>query len=394
MPLVLRVGLTGGIGSGKSTVAARLAERGAVVVDADRIARELVEPGQPALAALVEAFGAWVLRPDGTLDRSALGKLVFSDDAALLRLNAIMHPRIEARCSEAMAAVPREAIVVHDMPLLVEHEQGSDYHLVVVVGVPADERVRRLVSERGMTAEDAWRRVRAQAGEGRQRAAADVWLDNTGPRRDVLVAVDRLWDERLVPFEANLQVGRPAPAPEGPVRYDPQWPEQAARLAGRVVRAVGDDAAGDDAAGVAHIGSTAVPGLAGADVIDLLVLVPAGDGADVEALRDRLAAAGFPRDDTSAEALARDGGGRVHVTADPGRAARVWVRATGEPSARSAVLLRDWLRAHDAERDAYAAVKAAAAATGAERYRAAKHEWLGAALARAEAWAAGAPGPE
>ena len=391
MPLVLRVGLTGGIGSGKSTVAARLAERGAVVVDADRIARELVEPGRPALAALVEAFGAWVLRPDGTLDRSALGKLVFSDDVALLRLNAIMHPRIEARCSEAMAAVPREAIVVHDMPLLVEHEQGSDYHLVVVVGAPADERVRRLVSERGMTAEDAWRRVRAQAGEDQQRAVADVWLDNTGPRPDVLVAVDRLWDERLLPFEANLQAGRPAPAPEELVRYDPQWPEQAARFAGRVLSAI-EWAAGDDAAGVAHVGSTAVPGLSGADVIDLLVLVPAGDGVDVEALRDRLATAGFPRDDTSAEAPAWDGG-RVHGTADPGRAARVWVRAAGEPSARSAVLLRDWLRAHDAERDAYAAVKVAAAATGAERYRAAKHEWLGAALARAETWAAGEPAP-
>ncbi|HWM02188.1 MAG TPA: dephospho-CoA kinase, partial [Actinophytocola sp.] len=175
---MLRVGLTGGIGSGKSTVAGRLSEHGAVVIDADRIAREVVEPGTAGLAELVEAFGDDVLTPDGALDRAALARRVFADDAARARLNGIVHPRIGERTAELMAAAPSEAIVVHDVPLLVENKLGPAYHLVLVVDAPVETRVARVLRDRGMSEQDARARVAAQADEPARRAAADVWLDN------------------------------------------------------------------------------------------------------------------------------------------------------------------------------------------------------------------------
>ena len=152
---MLRVGLTGGIGSGKSTVSAQLTSLGAVVIDADAVAREVVEPGTPALGAIADRFGPEVLTSDGVLDRPALGRLVFGDAAALRDLEAITHPAIWARTSELMAAVPPGRVMVHDMPLLVEKQMAADYHLVVVVGVGEAIRVRRLVDLRGMTEKDA-----------------------------------------------------------------------------------------------------------------------------------------------------------------------------------------------------------------------------------------------
>ncbi|HZB67464.1 MAG TPA: dephospho-CoA kinase, partial [Ornithinibacter sp.] len=169
---MLRVGLTGGIGSGKSTVSAQLASLGAVVVDADAVAREVVEPGMPAFAAVVERFGPEVLRPDGALDRPALGRLVFADPAALRDLEAITHPQIWARTEEIVAGARPDAVVVHDMPLLVEKGMGAEYHLVLVVGAAEEVRLRRLVDQRGMSEADARARIAAQADDDARRAAA------------------------------------------------------------------------------------------------------------------------------------------------------------------------------------------------------------------------------
>src|SRR3954470_23041384 len=171
---MLRVGLTGGIGSGKSTVAGRLAEHGAVVIDSDKLAREVVEPGTPGLAELVEAFGDGILAGDGTLDRAELARRAFADDASRARLNGITHPKIGARTAELMAAAPEDAVVVHDVPLLVENGLGPNYHLVIVVDAPGQTRVHRLVEARGMSEVDVRARIEAQAGEDARRAAADV----------------------------------------------------------------------------------------------------------------------------------------------------------------------------------------------------------------------------
>ncbi len=205
---VLRVGLTGGIGSGKSTAARELERLGAIVVDADELARAVVEPGTPGLAAVVEEFGADVLLADGSLDRAALGRVVFADHDALRRLGEITHPLVAAESVQRTLDAPREAIVVHDVPLIVENGLAGDYDVVVVVG--ADEAVRadRVVRQRGMAREDALARIRAQADDDARRAVADVWLDNGGTEEELLEAVRRLWRKRLVPMnEAMLARG-------------------------------------------------------------------------------------------------------------------------------------------------------------------------------------------
>lgn len=189
----MRVGLTGGIGSGKSEVARRLAELGAVVIDADAIAREIVEPGQPALAEIRRVFGDGVVHGDGSLDRAALAAIVFADDDRLVALNGITHPRIAARTSELIAAAPEGAVVVYDMPLLVENGLTAGWDLVVVVDCPDDVRLDRLVRLRGMDPADASARMAAQASRDQRLAAADVVLDNAGTREDLLAQVDRLW---------------------------------------------------------------------------------------------------------------------------------------------------------------------------------------------------------
>jgi dephospho-CoA kinase len=195
---VLRIGLTGGIGSGKSTVAELLAGHGALVVDADRIAREVVEPGTPGLAAVVAEFGEQVLAPDGSLDRPALAALVFSDPAARARLDAVVHPLVRARAAELLSAAPRDAVVVQDVPLLVETGQAGSYDLVVVVATEAEERVRRLVG-RGLNADDARARIASQASDEERAAVADVVLTNDGDRAGLAAQVDRLWAERVEP---------------------------------------------------------------------------------------------------------------------------------------------------------------------------------------------------
>src|SRR3954466_4488014 len=197
-PVVLRIGLTGGIGSGKSTVSALLAARGAVVVDADRIAREVVERGTPGLAAVVEAFGEQVLGPDGGLDRPALAAVVFADPEARARLDAIVHPLVRERAAELAAAAPPDAVVVHDVPLLVETGRWAPYDLVLVVEAAPETRVARLV-RRGLTEGDARARMAAQATDEQRRAVADVVLDNSGTEQELAAQVDRFWAEKVVP---------------------------------------------------------------------------------------------------------------------------------------------------------------------------------------------------
>jgi dephospho-CoA kinase len=195
---VVRIGLTGGIGSGKSTVAALLAERGAVVVDADRIAREVVAPGTDGLAAVVAEFGDGVLTADGALDRPALAAIVFADPAARARLDGVVHPLVRARAAEALAVVPPDAVVVQDVPLLVETGQAGSFDLVLVVEADEELRVRRLV-ERGLSEDDARARIASQASDAERRAVADAVLRNDGDRDELAARVEEFWAERVAP---------------------------------------------------------------------------------------------------------------------------------------------------------------------------------------------------
>jgi dephospho-CoA kinase len=191
------VGLTGGIGAGKSLVAARLAELGAVVIDSDRLAREVVASGTDGLAEIVAAFGTGVLGPDGALDRPALARVVFADPAARARLEGIIHPRVRARAAELAAAAPPGSVVVNDVPLLVESGIAGTFDLVVVVLASEPTRLRRLVDGRGMSEAEARRRIAAQATDEQRRAVADIVLENDGTVGDLTAAVDRMWRERL-----------------------------------------------------------------------------------------------------------------------------------------------------------------------------------------------------
>jgi dephospho-CoA kinase len=193
----VRIAVTGGIGSGKSAVAARLAAHGAVVVDADRIAREVVEPGTPGLAAVVAEFGAGILTADGTLDRAAMAALVFADAERRAALEAIVHPLVGRRSAELLAAAPHGAVVVYDVPLLAESAGGSlgrgrDFDAVVVVEAALGTRVERLVA-RGLSEADARARIAAQASDEERRAIADQVLLNDGDLPALDAAVDRLW---------------------------------------------------------------------------------------------------------------------------------------------------------------------------------------------------------
>jgi dephospho-CoA kinase len=193
---VLRIGLTGGIGSGKSTVAAELARHGAVIVDADRIAREVVEPGSSGLAAVVQAFGPGILTPDGALDRPALAAVVFTDDQARATLDGILHPLVRQRGMEVERAAEEDAVVVHDVPLLVETGHAASYDLVLVVEADEEARVSRLVG-RGLSEDDARARIATQASDEQRRAVADVVLDNRGTPEELVAQVDRFWNERV-----------------------------------------------------------------------------------------------------------------------------------------------------------------------------------------------------
>ena len=382
------VGLTGGIGSGKSAVAQRLAALGAVVIDADRLAREVVAAGTGGLAEVVEAFGPDILGPDGELDRSALGARVFGDEVARRRLEGIIHPRVRARSAELAAAAGPDTIVVNDVPLLVETGQAPSYHLVVVVRAAAAIRIRRLVESRDMSAEQVEARIAAQATDADRVNAADVVLDNDGDRAGLDARVDLLWRERLVPYARNLRLRRAAPRAGPPriVAYDETWPAQSARVIARIRHAVGADAV------VHHIGSTAVPGLPAKDLIDLMLTVRTM--AEADAMVDALANAGLPRRPGEWVDNARGVPGdtwpkRLHGNADPGRPVNLHLRVAGSPGWRFALLMRDHLRAVPEARNGDAADKRRWAVEHPDlgSYAEAKEPWFDAEARAAYAWA-------
>ncbi|RBM19679.1 dephospho-CoA kinase [Streptomyces sp. PT12] len=190
---MVTVGLTGGIGAGKSEAVRLLAERGAVVVDSDRIAREVVEPGTEGLAAVAAEFGPGILTAEGRLDRERLGRIVFGDAERRAKLNAIVHPLVARRSAELTAAAPRDAVVVHDVPLLAENGLAGRYDVVVVVDASAETRLDRLTRLRGMTEEDARARMAAQATREERLAVADHVLHNDGTVDDLAAQIGPLW---------------------------------------------------------------------------------------------------------------------------------------------------------------------------------------------------------
>lgn len=359
---MLRIGLTGGMGAGKSTVARILTELGGVLIDSDAIAREVVAPGTEGLAALVERFGDGILAADGSLDRPALAAIAFADDESRTALNGIVHPLVGKRTAELFAAAPPDAVVVQDVPLLVENNLAPMMNLVLVVHAPAELRLRRLVEFRGVDEADARARIASQATDEQRRAAADVWLDNSGEPEALDPVVRALWAERLLPFERNLRTGTAAkPELVRLAEPDPTWAAQAQRLIARLWLACGGTAKS-----IEHTGSTAVPDLPAKDVLDIQITVPSLAAAD--GLRDGLVAAGFPvsehrfdnpkpGDDDPARWEKR-----LHNSADPGRPANIHLRVADSPGARFALAFRDALRADPALRAEYLAVKRKGAA--------------------------------
>ena len=391
---MLKIGLTGGIASGKSVVASRLQELGAVLVDADALAREVVAPGTLGLAGVVEAFGAEMLDADGGLDRARLGAVVFGDPDRLAVLNSIVHPLVRERAAAMIAAAPTGAVVVQDIPLLVETNQGSSFHLVLVVDAPDDLRLQRMMERRNMTEEQALSRMAAQAARDVRLAAADVVLDNSGTLIELKSAVDDLWTRRLAPFAQNITEGRAAQRTGGPVLSpaDPTWQAQAARLAVRL-----EAAAPADVLGVDHIGSTAVPGLDAKNIIDLQLAV--ADLATADRIAPLLAAAGFPLwrgvladNPKPSHPDPADWAKRLHGNADPGRPVNLHVRPAGSPGWRFALCFRDWLRDDAVARNDYLAEKRRVAALhsvdkSTARYAADKEAWFTEhAAVRMEEW--------
>jgi dephospho-CoA kinase len=191
--MTTRVGLTGGVASGKSTVSTMLADLGAVVIDADLLAREVVARGSPGLAAVAAEFGEEILTPDGDLDRAAMGRLVFADEFARRRLEAIVHPLVFERTTELEEQASEDAVVVHDIPLLAESSRDRSFDAVIVVDAPAELQLARMTGDRGWTEEDARARIAAQASREARRAIATHVVENTGTREDLRARVAEVY---------------------------------------------------------------------------------------------------------------------------------------------------------------------------------------------------------
>lgn len=400
---MLRIGLTGGIGAGKSALSATFAQCGAVIVDGDVIAREVVQPGTEGLAALVEAFGSDILLPDGSLDRPALAAKAFRDDGERAKLNGIVHPLVGKRRAEIIGAVSDDAVVVEDIPLLVESGMAPLFPLVVVVHADVEVRVRRLVEQRGMSEEDARARIAAQAKDEQRRAVADVWVDNSGSPEELVRRARGVWNDRILPFAHNLTARQVVQSPVRLVPPDPAWPDQALRIVNRLKTACGHRALRVD-----HIGSTAVPELLNflaKDVIDVQITVESLALADE--LAEPLLAVGYPRIADVTEDVAKADprstvdrydhsadpalwGKRIHASADPGRPTNVHIRVDGWPNQQFALLFVDWLAANPDARADYLSVKRAAekrADGEVASYVAAKEPWFLDAYPRAWQWA-------
>jgi len=379
---MLRIGLTGGIGAGKSTVSAAFSECGGIIVDGDVIAREVVEPGTDGLAALVEAFGDDILLSDGALNRPALAAKAFVDDDQRAKLNGIVHPLVGKRREEIIAAVSEDAVVVEDIPLLVETGMAPMFPLVVVVHADEETRVKRLI-KRGMDEADARARIAAQAPEEQRRAIADVLLDNSGSEGELVERARDIWYHRVLPLAHNIRTRGVVRVPPALVPYDPEWPDDARRIINRLRMACGAKALRVD-----HIGSTAVPAMDGKDVIDVQVTVESLDVADE--LAGVLTNVGYSRVEGITSDVPHDGDPalwrkRFHGAADPGRPANVHVRVDGWPNQQFALLFVDWLTANPGVREDYLTAKRKALGTA--DYADAKEPWFLDAYWRARAWA-------
>jgi len=308
--MAITVAVTGGIGAGKSTVSGLLQDRGAIVIDSDKLAREVVAPGTPGLAAIVALFGGSMVAADGSLNRPALAAIVFSDPAARRLLEGITHPLIKARFLALSAAAPRKSVVVNDIPLLTTSAAAATYHLVVGVGAPESLRIARLV-DRGVTAGDAQARVAAQIDDGIRRMLCDVWIDNSGAPERVNGLVGPLWD-RLLEFCSNTESSRGAARSSGaPLTDETTWLASAQRLIARVRGAVGDP----------DIGVTTVPGQPADGMLDLLLTLTEQSQAII--LAPLLSQAGFP-------AQSGSDAGSWHVNADPGQGVNIYLRVADE----------------------------------------------------------------
>ncbi len=386
---MITVAVTGGIGSGKSTVAGALGDHGAVVVDSDQLAREVVAPGTPGLAAIADTFGAGMIGPDGALDRAALASVVFADPDARKVLEGITHPLVRSRFAEIRRQAAPDAVVVNDIPLLTTLAAAATFHLVVGVRADPELRVQRLIG-RGLTESDARARMAAQLTDEQRAPLCDVVLVNHGDRDELDRAVAALWQDRLLPFAENTRSGRRAER-GSPRLVDPQprWAVDARRLAARISRAAGG-------ARVDHIGSTAIPGMPAKDVIDLQLTVEGLDEADE--LAPALGAAGFPR------AIGFDGdtphppgddpgrwGRRVHTNADPGQSVNLHLRVRDWPNWRWSLLFRDWLSADPVIAGEYLTAKRSAierAGGSMDSYVLRKEPWIAKVYQRGLAWAA------
>jgi dephospho-CoA kinase len=379
---MLRIGLTGGIGAGKSTVSATFSECGGIIVDGDVIAREVVEPGTVGLAQLVEAFGEDILLPDGALNRPALAAKAFVDDEKRAKLNSIVHPLVGQRRLEIIESVPDDAVVVEDIPLLVETGMAPMFPLVVVVTADPETRVERLI-KRGMDEDDARARIAAQAPEEQRRAIADVLLDNSGTQDELVEKARDLWHRRVLPLAANIRTRHVAEHELELVPYEPAWRDDAQRIIKRIQIACNERALRVD-----HVGSTAVEGMDAKDVIDIQVTVASLDIADE--IAGALADVGYPRIEHITSDRSHEGDPslwqkRIHGAADPGRTARVHLRVDGWPNQQFALLFTDWLRANPGVREEYLAVKRDALT--APHYTEAKEPWVHGAYRRAWEWA-------
>ncbi len=379
---MLRIGLTGGIGAGKSTVSAAFNECGGIIVDGDVIAREVVEPGTAGLSALVDAFGEDILLPEGALNRPALAAKAFVDDEQRAKLNGIVHPLVGRRREEIIAAVSDDAVVVEDIPLLVETGMAPMFPLVVVVHADEETRVARL-TKRGMSEADARARIAAQASEEQRHAIADVLLDNSGSLGALVGRTRDIWYQRVLPLAHNIRTRETVRIPPRLVPYDPEWADDARRIINRLKMACGAKALRTD-----HIGSTAVPGMDAKDVIDIQVTVDSLRTADE--LADLLRNVGYPRIEDIASDVPHDGDPslwrkRIHGAADPGRPANVHVRVDGWPNQLFALMFVDWLRANPGVREDYLAAKRSA--LGSPDYAEAKEPWFLDAYRRGMAWA-------
>lgn len=362
-------------------MSATFADCGGVVVDGDVIAREVVEPGTEGLAALVEAFGEDILLPDGALNRPALAAKAFQDDGQRAKLNGIVHPLVGKRRQEIIDSVAEGTVVVEDIPLLVETGMAPFFPFVVVVWADEETRVTRLI-ERGLPEHDARARMKAQASDEQRRAIADVVLDNSGTREELVEKARQLWFDRILPLAENIRTGEVVRVAPRLVPHNLAWAADAQRIVNRIKAA-----AGGKVLRVDHVGSTSVDGLDAKDVVDIQATVASIEDADE--IAGALAAVGFPRVSDVDSDVAHDDSGRwgkrLHGAADPGRPANIHLRVDGWANQRFALLFPVWLAAHPEVRDEYLQVKRAA--LSAPDYAEAKEPWFAEVYPKALAWA-------